>query len=134
MAYERYLIAFGGYILPNSYLIQNGYTAIPNQRTELSATRDNNNSLHRVTSPNHKTTIRLTTGILHLSDKLAIQSIMARGLVDSTERKYSITYWNDETNSYSTGYFYMPDVTYSVIDTRGSDIIYNSVSFEFIEY
>lgn len=134
MAYEGYLIAFGGYILPNSYLIQKGYSTIPNQRTELSATRDNNNYLSRVTSPNHKTTIKLTTGVLHLSEKLAIQSIMAKGLINETERKYSVTYYNDETNSYSTGYFYMPDVTYSVIDTLGNDIIYSSVSFELIEY
>lgn len=134
MAYEGYLIAFNGHILPNSYLIQNGYTTIPNQRTELSATRDNTNHLFRVTSPNHKTTIKFTTGILHLSDKLAIQSIMARGLVNEDERKYSVTYYNDETNSYSTGFFYMPDVTYSVKDTWNNDIIYNSVSFEFIEY
>jgi hypothetical protein len=134
MAYEGYLIAFGGYILPNSYLIQKGYSTTPNQRTELSATRDNNNYLCRVTSPNHKTTIKLTTGVLHLSDKLAIQSIMAKGLVNEVERKYSVTYYNDETDSYSTGFFYMPDVTYPVIDTLGNDIIYSSISFELIEY
>ena len=134
MAYEGYLIAFGGCILPNSYLIQKGYSTTPNQRTELSAVRDNNNYLCRVTSPNHKTTIKLTTGVLHLSDKLAIQSIMAKGLVNEVERKYSVTYYNDETNSYITSYFYMPDVTYSVIDTLGNDIIYSSVSFELIEY
>lgn len=134
MEYQGYLLAFGGYKLPNSYLIQKGYTSTPNQRTELSAYRDNFNSLHRVTSPNHKTTIRFTTCVLHLADKMNLQSIMEKGLVDRTQRKYSVTYWDDETNTYRTSYFYMPDVTYPVIDTLGNDIIYSSVSFELIEY
>jgi hypothetical protein len=134
MAYQGYLLAFGNCILPNSYLIQKGYTSTPNQRTELSAYRDNFNSLHRVTSPNHKTSIRFTTGVLHLADKENLQEIMKSGLVDKTQRKYSVTYWNDETNTYITSFFYMPDVTYSVIDTLGNDIIYSSISFELIEY
>lgn len=134
MAYSGYLIAFGGKILPNRYFKQGSYSVTPNQRTELSANRDNDNYLHRNTSPNHKTKISFETGILYLQDKINIQNIMNNGLINSVERKYSITYWNDEQNCYITAEFYMTDVTYTILDTLGNDIIYQPVKFDFIQY
>ena len=134
MAFNGYLLAFNGYILPHKYIQLSSYDTTPNQRTELSAYRDNFNSLHRVTSPNHKTTIRFTTLPLSLEEKQEIQQIMSYGLVDSTQRKYKVTYWNDETNTYITSYFYMPDVNYQIKKIEGSNIEYNPISFELIEY
>jgi hypothetical protein len=134
MEFEGYLLAFNGFILPHKYIQLSSYDTTPNQRTELSAYRDNFNSLHRVTSPNHKTTIRFTTLPLSLEQKKEIQQIMSRGLVDSTQRKYSVTYWNDETNTYITSYFYMPDVNYPIKKIDGSNIEYNPILFELIEY
>ena len=134
MAYSRYLIAFNGVIFPTHYIKQGTYTVIPNQRTELSANRDNTNYLHRNTSPNHKTKISFETGFLHLAEKTAIQNIMRNGLINEIERKYSMTYWNDETNDYRTAEFYMTDVTYNPLDTVGNDIIYQPVKFDFIQY
>lgn len=134
MPFEGYLIAFGGYILPHKYIQLSSYDTTPNQRTELSAVRDNNNYLCRVTSPNHKTTIKFTTVPVNLAEKTEIQVIMSYGLVNSTERKYNVTYWNDETNSYRTSEFYMPDVNYQIRKIDGSNIEYNPISFELIEY
>lgn len=59
---------------------------------------------------------------------------MSYGLVDSTERKYNVTYWNDETNSYITSEFYMPDINYQIRKIDNYDIEYNPISFELIEY
>ena len=134
MLFEGYLLKFGGSILPHKYMQLSSYDTTPNQRTELSAYRDNFNSLHRVTSPNHKTTIRFTTMPLSLEQKQEIQRIMAYGLVDRDQRKYNVTYWNDETNTYITSYFYMPDVNYPIKKIDGSNIEYNPISFELIEY
>ena len=136
MAFKGYLLAFGDLkkILPHKYIQLGSYDTTPNQRTELSATRDNNNYLHRVTSPNHKTTIRFTTLPLNLSEKEEVQRAMSYGLLNRVERKYKITYWNDETNTYNTGEFYMPDVNYPIKKIDNYDIEYNPISFEFIEY
>lgn len=134
MAFEGYLLAFGGYILPHKYIQLSSYDTTPNQRTELAATRDNTNYLHRVTSPNHKTTIKFTTLPINLTEKTEIQRIMSYGLVNSTERKYKVTYWNDETNTYITSEFYMPDVNYQIKKIDDNDIEYNPISFELIEY
>lgn len=134
MAFEGYLLKFGNHKLPHKYIQLSSYDTTPNQRTELSATRDNNNYLHRVTSPNHKTTIRFTTLPLNLAEKSEIQEVMKKGLLNETERKYTVTYWNDETNTYKTGEFYMPDVNYQIRKIDGNSIDYNPISFELIEY
>lgn len=135
MAFTGYLLKFGNTVLSHKYIQLESYDTTPNQRTELSAYRDNNNSLHRATSPNHKTTIKFTTmPDLTLSQKQTLQAEMSNGLVDTVERKYQITYWNDEQNCYVTSYFYMPDVNYQIRKIDGNNIIYNAVSFEFIEY
>lgn len=134
MAYSGYLLRFGSVSLPNRYIAQGTYSITPNQRTELSAYRDNNNSLHRATSPNHKTKITFSTTVLDLNDKINLQSIIASGIINNTERKVQVTYWNDETNSYHTSYFYIPDVTFTILDTLGSNIYYNPISYTFIEY
>lgn len=134
MAYSGYLIAFGGVRLPNRYFMQDTYSTVPNQRTELSAERDNSNYLQRTTSPNHKTKIHFETIPLTLEEKIKIQNIMSNGLINEIERKYNITYWNDEQNAYVTAEFYMPDVTYTILDTFGNSIMYHSTVFEFIQY
>ena len=132
--FNGYLLKFGNTVFPHSYIQYDTYKPVPSQRTELSAYRDNNNELHRTTSPNHKTTLKFTTRQLHLEEKIAIQQAMRRGLINEIERKYNITYWNDETNEYIQAYFYMPDVTYSIIEVKDNDVIYRPIDYEFIEY
>ena len=46
-----YLVKFGNVVLPHSYIQYDTYKVVPFQRTELAAYRDNNNELHRTTSP-----------------------------------------------------------------------------------
>ena len=132
--FDGYLVKFGNVALPHSYIQYDTYKVVPFQRTELSAYRDNNNDLHRTTSPNHKTTLKFSTRQLHLDEKIAIQQAMRSGLLNENERKYNITYWNDETNTYEQADFYLPDVTYPIVKVDGNDIIYRSIDFEFIQY
>ena len=47
--FEGWLIKFGGIILPNSFILADGWNSVPNQRVELSAYRDANILLHRET-------------------------------------------------------------------------------------
>lgn len=132
--FQGYLLKFGNQIFNNRFIQLDTYSPTPNQRTELSAYRDNNNSLHRTTSPNHKTTIRFDTIPLNLNQKKLLQFQMSQGLINSIERKYTISYWNDEQNVYITSDFYMPDVTYKIRKITNNDILYEPISYEFIEY
>ena len=132
--FQGYLLKFGNTILPHEYIQLDTYQSIPNQRIELSAYRDSNTDLHRVTSQNYKTTIKSATMPLTLEQKIDLQTKMQAGLVNATERQYQVNYWNDEDNQYDTKYFYIPDVAFPIHSITENDILYNPVSFEFIQY
>lgn len=134
--FQGWLLKFGEEILPNKFLAYDDYTATPNQRTEVDAWRDCNNLLHRDTSPNFKTKIEFNTRPVYLDEKIQMQAVFQSGLIDETQRKYRVTYWNDETNSYVIGEFYMPDVDFKVInvDEDTNNILYNKMRFALIEY
>ena len=55
-------------------------------------------------------------------------------MVFESQRKVSVTYWNDETNTYKTGYFYIPDIEYQAMDADADTIRYNPITVELIEY
>lgn len=133
-SFQGYLLKFGNTILPHEYIQLDTYQSTPNQRLELSAYRDSNTDLHRVTSQNYKTTIKFDTMPLTLAQKIDLQTKMRAGLVNAIERKYQVTYWNDEDNQYDTKYFYIPDVAFPIHSITENDIRYNPVSFEFIQY
>lgn len=135
-SFEGWLLKFGSKIVPNKYLAYDDYTATPNQRTEVEAYRDLNNLLHRDTSPNFKTKIDFNTRPLYLAEKMELQSVFASGLVNRTQRKYKVTYWDDEQNTYKTSVFYMPDVDYKIInvDEETKNILYNKMRFALTEY
>lgn len=135
-SFDGWLLKFGSKVVPNKYLAYDDYTATPNQRTEVEAYRDLNNLLHRDTSPNFKTKIDFNTRPLYLGEKIDLQSVFASGLVNRAQRKYNVTYWDDEQNTYRTGVFYMPDVDYKIInvDEETKNILYNKMRFALIEY
>jgi hypothetical protein len=133
-SFQGYFLKFGGSVLPNKFLAYNDYSATPNQRTEIEAYRDLNNLLHRDTSPNFKAKIDFNTRPMWLPDKIEMQSVFKSGLVNKAQRKYKVTYWDDEENAYKTGVFYMPDIEYKPIRVVGNNILYNKIRIALIEY
>lgn len=130
--YKGYLIKFGTNIFPNHFFLE--YASTPNQRLDSDAERDNTGYLQRSTLPEGKTKITFSTHILHLDEKIYLQSIINQAISNEVQRKCFVTYWNDETNIYDSGYFYLPDVEYQIMDADESDIRYNPITFELIEY
>lgn len=130
--YRGYLIKFGARAFPNNYFLE--YSSTPDKRLETDAERDSTGYLHRSTLPDGKTSLVFSTHIMELDDKINMQQIFRSGLLNATQRKYQITYWNDEINSYDTGEFYMPDVKYQVMDADETTIRYNPITIELIEY
>ena len=117
--YRGYLVMFGNTQLPNSFLTR--YRSTPDQRIEKKAWRDNNESLQRVTSPNFKTTLNLEIRPLSQGEKDLFNSIKANGLMDATQRKYRVTFWNLDTCEYGTGSFYIPDTEFAIDHIADSD-------------
>ena len=130
--YRGYLIKFGNLAFPNSYFLE--YSSVPDQRMETDAERDNTGYLYRTTLPDGKTSITFSTHILDLDEKINMQQVFQSGVINFTQRKYQVTYWNDETNSYDTGEFYMPDIKYQIMDADETTIRYNPITIELIEY
>lgn len=134
--YDGYLLKFGNTIFPNEYLAQ-GHETSPFRRTDAEAYRDANNDLHRVTIDNHKSTFTLTTVPgLTLEQKIEIENVMLQGLQNSIERKFRVTYWNDDlgVNDYVTADFYIPDPTFTIQKITNDTITYDALTYEFIQY
>lgn len=133
--YRGYLVKFGDYALPNSFL--NRYESTPNQRIEKKAWRDNTEYLQRVTSPNFKTTFILEIRKLSQGQKDLFESIKSNGLLDVYQRKYAAEYWNLETGVYANGEFYIPDTEYAISYIANNDtgeMYYEPFTLEFIQY
>lgn len=134
-----WLIKFGGVILPNSFILADGWESTPNQRLEIDAFRDANALLHRETSENFKTSLKLNIRGMDLAEMTAFKNVIGLATLEVTskrERKLTVTYWNDEELAYKTAVMYMPDVTYSIhtVSEDKKDIEYNGFSIELIEY
>jgi len=137
--FEGWLIKFGNVILPNSYLLADGWASTPNQRLELDAYRDANALLHRETSKNYKTSLTLNIRDMSLEEMYAFKNVIGLATLPDAyknERRVTVTYWNDEILDYSTGVFYMPDVAYTIhyVNEERCDIEYNGFTLELIEY
>lgn len=137
MAFSGWLIKFGGVVLPNSFILADGWESTPNQRVEVDAYRDANVLLHRETSGNFKTSIKLNIRSLDLKEMKAFKNVIGLATLsvnDKKQRKLAVNYWNDETLQYDYAEMYMPDVTYTIHIISEKDIEYNSFSIELIEY
>lgn len=139
MAFSGWLIKFGGVVLPNSFILADGWESTPNQRLEIDAYRDANALLHRETSGNFKTSLKLNIRRLNLKEMTALKNVIGLATLSANnkkQRKLAVNYWNDETLKYEYAEMYMPDVTYTIhtVDEEKNDIEYNSFSIELIEY
>lgn len=130
--FRGYMIKVGEKIFPTDWILMDTYNSSPNQRTDEDSYTDGNGELQRNILPHTRTKVTFqTVPELHLEDKIAMQSFFNR---DET----ILTYWNDETNQYVSGKFYIADPNFPikriVDDGENSDIIYNSITLEIIEY
>lgn len=137
--FNGWLIKFGDVVLPNSFLLADGWEDTPNQRVEIDAYRDANVLLHRETSENYKTSIKLNIREMDLTERIALNRVIGLAELpheDQKQRRVQTTYWNDETLAYTTGIFYIADTTYTIkhLDEEKNDIKYKPFSLELTEY
>lgn len=136
MSFNGYLIKFvkSGQLFPHEIIAKEGYEATPLQRTEIKAYRNSNNLLHRITSPNSKTKIVITTKSLNYKEMSKLRNILNSAFDNSQQRKLRIQYWDDELLAYRTMTAYMPDITYTPKSIEADNIKYKPIQLTFIEY
>lgn len=139
--YTGWLLKFGSVILPNSFLLADGWKSKPNQRVEIDAYRDANVLLHRETSENYKTQLTFNVRSMNLLEKMAFTEVINQATVsmaDKKQRRVTVTYWNDEINDYKQGTFYIPDIEYTIHTTNDKpgqyNIYYKPFQVKMIEY
>jgi hypothetical protein len=135
MAFEGYLMKAFGKTFPHKYIQLSTYQTTPSQRQDLDSYQDSKGNLHRTVVPHDRSKIVFKTmDNLKLAEKQEIQAFFNGAMTNARERKISLTYWNDESNTYAMGSFYIPDVTYPIKRIMGNDIVYDSVEYHLIEY
>lgn len=131
MAFQGYYIKVGNYTIPLTFMKLESYKSAPNQRQDLDSYRDANGYLHRNVLSHTATKLEFETPYLTFKDmRTLIQNIRAN-YTDDLARTVELTYYDEETDSYKTGTFYMPGtVEYNWYNKE----IYAPSRFAFIEY
>lgn len=140
MAYSGYLIKLKGGTaenLPMKYIGAESYSATPNQRMESKATRATTGLLHRTTVEHKATKIEfITPSGMTNSDIATLNAMLQSHMTNLLERKITISFYDNETDSYRDADCYMPDVEYKImrIDNSTNTVYYNPIRYAFIEY
>lgn len=134
MAYQGYVIKFGNTILPWSYIAANSYKCTPSRPLDLDSYRDGNGVLHRTVLSHTVTTIEWDTPYLSNTQAQAMLSIIKGAMTNTKERKVTVTYYDHYNNTYKTGSFYIVDIEFVPFKADETEIIYNPIHIELIEY
>lgn len=139
MAYSGYLIKLKGgtaEILPMKYIGIESYTSTPDQRMESSANRATTGLLVRNTVSHKATKIEFETPVITNKDVATLNTLISGHFTNALERKLTIEFYNQETDSYRDATCYMPDVSYKIdhVDATHNIIYYKPVRYAFIEY
>lgn len=136
MSFNGYLLKSGDDNFPLQYVYKESYKITPNRRQDLDPYRDANGKLHRNTLSHTASTIQLQTKPMWNDEFDTLMSWIRSHYSNSQEKKIPFSYYCPDTNSYSSGDFYVPDIemTMDRVDTTHNKIFYLSATIEFIEY
>lgn len=136
MAFSGYLLKLGEYKFPMKYIAENTYNAIPHQRLDLDAYRDNAGGLHREVAENRPSMMEFSTisGLTNREIKEIFDQIHAV-YVNEAERKLPVIYYIPETDSYSEQeMMYIPNLKFPIDYTEEDSVVYDAIDFTFIGY
>ena len=131
MAFSNYLVKVGSYTIPMEYMAYGTYTIAANQRQDLDSYRDADGVLHRNVLPHTATKIEFNTIILSAIQFRELINGINSNLSSQLERKATVTYYDEESDSYKTGSFYMPG---TMEYKRLNKEMYDNMRIAFIEY
>ena len=130
-------------IFDPSYINIGSWDSTPKQREEIKAYRDDNTrNLTRVTADGMKSKFGFRTREnLTLEDKIVIQDFFKAAMEAESnpteakkQRKVELKYWCDDDNTYKTGMFYIPNMDFPIKKITDKTIIYQELTFQFVEY
>lgn len=131
MAFSGYLLKVGNYTIPLDFMKVESYKSAPDQRQDLDSYRDADGYLHRNVLPHTATKIEFETPYMYMNDFQTLLQGIRSNLTSILARDCTLTYYDEETDSYKSGHFYMPGtMEYQMFNKN----IYAPSRFAFIEY
>ena len=131
MAFQGYFLKVGNYTIPLQFIKLESYKSAPDQRQDLDSYRDADGYLHRTVLPHTATKIEFETPYMYMKDFQALLQGIRSNFLGDLARDCNLTYYDEETDSYKTGHFYMPGtMEYQMYNKQ----IYAPSRFAFIEY
>lgn len=131
MAFQGYFIKVGNYTIPLTFMKLESYTSMPDQRQDLDSYRDADGYLHRTVLSHTATKLEFETPYMRRKDMQQLIQGIRNSFTNVLARQCQVTYYDDETDSYKTGTFYMP----GTIEFKWyNKEIYAPTRIAFIEY
>lgn len=127
-----YVFKFGNYVIPNTYISENGYSCKPNQRQDLDPFTDQFGVTHRNALQHTKTDVTLKFRPLKWREFQDLISNITANYVTINERDAICTYLDVETFTMKEGHMYLdPSCSFDVkmLNTKVSEF-----SLRFTEY
>ena len=137
MAFSGYLIKVGTYEIPMKFIALENYKVTPNMRQDLDPFRDNNGDLTRNVVPNMPSKIEFQTPYLYRRDLQTLMTNIRNQYTNAAEKKASVTFYCEDTDSYKTENMYVPDVPFDMYrrDPDNFDLsLYKPTTIKFIGY
>ena len=122
--------------IPNKYISFDNYKITPDQAIDLDSYVTETGKLYRNVLSHTRSKIEFTTPIITSTEWNSVLAIIKKGYYGAKERNLRIKYYNPETDDYSIGTFYRPDIDYGArwIDEDTGVIQYDGIRVAFIEY
>lgn len=136
MAFTGYLIALGvgETQFPLKYMRYETYEVTPDQRLDLDSTRDTTGVLHRTVLSHTATKIVFNMPSMNNTELQKALAYFNNAFSDAQARTITVKYYDEWTNGYKSGTFYMPDIQFHIRNIDGNTINYGETKITFIEY
>ena len=114
-------------------------TSTPDQMLDIDSYTNGNGILKRKVFDHTRSKWEANTSILYESQVDALICLMQEGFkvkdgkCDTKKRHLRIRYFNEWEHGYSTGTFYVPDITFSYKLELNGELVYQPIRFSFIE-
>ena len=119
--------------IPLKYISYENYKFTRNMM-DLDSYRSETGVLLRNPLSHRASKIEFTTPYITSADLQTLLGIIKDGYTNSTARELYLRYYNPETDAYTTGRFYRPDIEFDFRTIDGNKISYSQVRIAFIEY
>lgn len=134
MAYGSYLVKFGDYEIPLSYIRAETYSITKNGQ-DLDSYRDGDGILHRNALSHFVWKVEFETKPLLTEDeKETLMSNIRANYTSATEKCGTMTAFDPESGDYISQQVYIPDIPFTIFGIFDGEVKYNSFRIAFIGY